>query len=700
LKVRKGYVRLIIMSMKNGTICFLLLGFLLLPARLSSQEQMLSEHRQWLEDVSPIMTKAEREVFLKLKTSGEREKFIHFFWKQRDPLPDTEENEFKKEYMGRVTFADAQFGHSSPKRGSQTERGFFYLLLGPPLERYQYTTNSEILPLELWFYRGEERYGLPPYFYLIFYQPMGMGEFRLYSPGVEGPEKLVIPSMSSQVLNRNSAYQIIKHISSELANASLSYLPSDRPYGIGSFSSDSIVASARSLPEKKYSDLYARDYFRYKDYVETEHTDLFVACNALVRVFRRGGEQYLHWSIEPGRMNFAEYNNGYYASFELVLRLEDAAGHPILETQEEIPLRITAEQYKQNERRRFAFQDVLPVIPGQYKLFFLLKNKTGKDFTSYETRINVPHGESAPGLSDLLLYRSREEAPSAGQAKLKAFFLDGVQYLFNAQNEFSPQSSLGIYAQLSPREASAEVGSEARLEIVSLDTGQAVFSRKSPLARILSPDRDSLDFGPFSLSEVKPGYYRVELSIGGRPGSAPLIGRENLIILSKNVPDLPWIYSRQHPLPPNAEHSYRLGSQYFLSGQYDQAQVRLEEALRLKDSPATRLLLAKTLYGLGRFQESLALSAPLFEATRDREAAKVAALGQAGLKDWRAALVYLDALLSQATEIGVLNLAAECRLNLNQPEEALMLLEKSLQLDPGQPHIKEMADRARSLIKK
>ena len=705
LKLRKGYVKLIPMSMKNGMIRFLLLAFVflafvLLPVQLPSQQQMLPEHRQWLEDVSPIMTKAEREVFLKLKTPGERGKFIRFFWKQRDPLPDTEENEFEKEYMERVRFADANFGHGTPKRGSQTERGFFYLVLGRPLERYQYTTNSEILPLELWFYRGEERYGLPPYFYLIFYQPLGMGEFRLYSPGVEGPEKLVIPSMSSQVLNRSSAYQIVKRISSELASATLSYLPSDRPSGLGSFSSDSIVASARSLPEKKYSDLYARDYFRYKDYVETEHTDLFVGCNAVVRVFRQGGGHYLHWSIEPGRMSFAQRNGGTYASFELILRMEDAAGHPILETQEEILLRITAEQYKENERRRFAFQDVVPVIPGQFKLFFLLKNKTGKDFTSFEAKVNVPQGESPPALSGLLLYRSREDAPAAGQAKLKAFFLDGAQYLFNARNEFSPQSSLGVYAQLSQRVPSAEEGSEVRLEIISLDTGKAVFSRKSPLAQVLSPGREGLDFGPFALSDVKPGYYRVELSIGSQPGSALMAGRENLIILAQTVPDLPWIYSRQHPLPPNAEHSALLGSQYFLSGQYDQAKVQLEDALRLKDSPATRLLLAKTLYGLGRFQESLALSAPLFEATRDREAAKVAALGQAGLQDWTAALVYLDALLSQSTEISVLNLAGECRLNLNQPEEALLLLEKSLQLDPGQPRVRDMADRARALIRK
>jgi GWxTD domain-containing protein len=700
LKQERGCASLKEIFMKKILITLLLVTGFLWPARLLSQEPMLTEHREWLENVSPIMTRVEREVFLKLRTSADRKNFIHFFWKQRDPLPDTEENEFEKEYMGRVRFADAHFGHGTPKRGSQTERGFFYLVLGAPLERTEYTTLSELLPLELWFYRGEERYGLPPYFYLIFYQPLGMGEFRLYSPGVEGPEKLVLASMSDQALNRSSAYKIIKQVSAELARASLSYIPGEQPYGQSSFSSDSIVASVRSLPENKYSDYYARDYLRYKDYIQTEHTDLFVACNALVRVFRQGGGQYLHWSLEPGRMNFAERNGGYYASFELILRMEDAEGRAVLETQEEVPLRITADKYKQNERRRFAFQDVLPVVPGQYKLFVLLKNKTGKDFTSFETNVSVPPEEGPPGLSNLLLYRSREDLSAPDMVKLKAFFLDGAQYFFNAQNEFSPRASLGVYAQLFHGLPSAAGPAEVRLEIISHDTGQAVFSRTTPLAEVVRPGREGLDIGPVELSAIKPGYYQLKLSVGGQPASTLLLGQENMIILAQNIPDLPWVYSRQHPLPPNAENSYLLGSEYFLSGRFDQARRLLEESLRFKDSPATRLLLAKTLYSLGRFRESLALAAPLYEATRDREAAKVAALGQAGLKDWTAALVYLDALLSQATEINVLNLAAECRLNLNQPEEALRLAEKSLQLDPGQPRLREMAEKAKAMLKK
>lgn len=99
---------------------------------LLAGEKLSPKHKDWLELVSPIITKTEKDVFLKLNTDQERDKFISLFWSRRDPMPDTRENEFYQEYMKRVRFSDINFGHASFKKGSQTERGYFYLLLGPP----------------------------------------------------------------------------------------------------------------------------------------------------------------------------------------------------------------------------------------------------------------------------------------------------------------------------------------------------------------------------------------------------------------------------------------------------------------------------------------------------------------------------------------------------------------------------------------
>jgi tetratricopeptide (TPR) repeat protein len=105
--------------------------------------------------------------------------------------------------------------------------------------------------------------------------------------------------------------------------------------------------------------------------------------------------------------------------------------------------------------------------------------------------------------------------------------------------------------------------------------------------------------------------------------------------------------------------------------------------------------MAKSLYGLGLYREALAQAARVHERANDRESAKVMALCYAGLKEWAPALVVLEELLAVATEIPVLNLAAEGYLALGQPDKALPLIQKSLSLVPDQPAVKAMEERAR-----
>jgi GWxTD domain-containing protein len=687
------------MSMRRY-VPWLVLTVLLASAALSAEEKLTPEERLWLEDVSPIITKTERDVFLKLRTGAERAKFTVFFWRVRDPAPDTPENEFKKEYLERVRFADQNFGHYSPKRGSQTERGYYYLLLGPPLERSFFTTNSEVWPCELWFYKGAEEFGLPAYFYLIFYQPEGIGDYRLYYPGIEGPEKLTVPQMSVNTSQRSTALQVVKKVNSELGSAAQSYLPGDRPGGMGSFSSDNIIASIKQLPEKKYSDGYARSYLSYKDFVETEYSDSYLASAFQVKVLKAAGQPFLHWAIEPEKMNFASQGSAIYANFELVLRLENSRGLPIFERTGPIPpIRLTPEQYKAHERQRFAFQDILPVIPGEYRALFLLKNKTAKDFSSFETKVSVPE-ENKPLLSTPLLFHSREAVPEAQKANLTAFAFNGFQYFIGARNEFLPAEKMGVFFQAWNLDRLKLSGPPSFvLEVFSLDTGLSL--GRSHLTEIASAGNDAstLDVsGIYSLSDIKPGYYRAEVSALAPSGQKALSEKENFIVLSQPYPVLPWIYAGPHGPFPGPEHLKTLGAQYFLAGDYAHARSVLERALELRDDPASRLLLAKTLFGLGRYQDSLKHSLPLYERAPDREAAKVIALDYAGLKDWGSSLAYLEKLMAEATEIGVLNLAAECHLNLGHPEKALPLLEKSLSLLPDQPSIKELAEKTKKSL--
>ncbi len=90
---------------------------------------------------------------------------------------------------------------------------------------------------------------------------------------------------------------------------------------------------------------------------------------------------------------------------------------------------------------------------------------------------------------------------------------------------------------------------------------------------------------------------------------------------------------------------------------------------------------------------------PLYEINQNREAGKAIALNFIYLKRWKEALDYLEKLLQEATELNLLNLAAECYLNLDLPEKALTLIEKSLQLEPDQPSIIKLKEEIKAKIK-
>src|SRR4030095_11840943 len=142
----------------------------------------------WVKDVDLILTNGERSAWEKLKTDDEREQFIQIFWRQRDPDPDTEENEYKEQFYERVAYADEHF--SSGKPGRLTDRGRIYIKFGPPDEieshpaggrydrpYYEGSGTTTTYPFEKWFYRNipNVRSGVE----LEFVDPTGSGEYRI-----------------------------------------------------------------------------------------------------------------------------------------------------------------------------------------------------------------------------------------------------------------------------------------------------------------------------------------------------------------------------------------------------------------------------------------------------------------------------------------------------------------------------------------
>ena len=81
--------------------------------------------------VRHLLTSEERRTFTQLYNPVSRSEFVTAFWRARDPRPETVENEFRDEFEKRVAFADSHFTDDE-LRGSLTDRGMVFILLGPP----------------------------------------------------------------------------------------------------------------------------------------------------------------------------------------------------------------------------------------------------------------------------------------------------------------------------------------------------------------------------------------------------------------------------------------------------------------------------------------------------------------------------------------------------------------------------------------
>ncbi len=155
------------------SIAFLSLGFMLAGVARgggSVLQKLKAGDQEFLSKVGYIITPAEKKEFLALPDS-ERADFIDTFWKRRDPDPGTEENEFKDQYLGRISGAERLFfGEGRP--GWLTDRGRIYVLFGPPDQRNA-TSSAASLDgrcQEVWHYRD---------FPVVFLDRSCTGTFRL-----------------------------------------------------------------------------------------------------------------------------------------------------------------------------------------------------------------------------------------------------------------------------------------------------------------------------------------------------------------------------------------------------------------------------------------------------------------------------------------------------------------------------------------
>lgn len=677
--------------MKRKLFFIFLYFFLSFPVKgvTIKVNELPPQHKQWLEEeVVYIILPTEREVFLQLETDKKRDLFIEAFWNQRDPTPGTPENEVRKEHYRRLNHANHFFGRGTPKPGWKTDRGRVYIILGEPNDILKYEGKTQVYPSIVWFYQGKVNLGLPSGFNLVFYQQSFSGEYKFYSPINDGPMALMTSYYGGDSLNYIDAYQALAEIEPELAEVSLTLIPGAGSDVMGqpSLASELLIQKIATIPQRQIIDKYAQKFLQYKDIIEVEYTANYIESNSLITIAKDpSGSYFVHYAIEPERLSVNYYENKYCTVLKLNGTVKDMEEKTIYQYEKTFSLEFDQEQMKTVSKKPFELHDMFPLIPGNYKFSVLVKNEASKEFTSLESDLIIPEEEVPLQMTSILL-GYRMEKQETKQQKIKPFRLGPFQIYFLPDRIFCRTDSLVVSFQLYGVDKHLSEKGELRFSFLKNDDEFRSFSKKLSELSFLPNVGEK-----FPLNDFPPGYYRVQVSLMAE-GKELLYNSKNFEITYRETMPRPWIYSKILPGPNDPIYSHVAGIQLFNSGKIEQAQKMMEEAYHKKpDSAEYALNLAQLYFFLAEYKKVEPILLPFLQQPRPKYEIYYF-LGKAYQSSGKlneAIDIFNKAISDYGLNIHLLNSLGECYFQLGIPTKALMVWEKSLEINPDQPQIEK-----------
>lgn len=418
----------------------------------AKKEQADDYYRKWLEeDAVYIISKEERQVFLKLTGDDEREHFIEQFWQRRDSNPTTAINEFKEEHYRRITYANENFKSGIP--GWVTDRGQIYIKFGPPNQREAFVSGGSYerpltegggttttYPWEKWFYRD-----IPG---------VGSGiEIEFVDPTLSGEYKIALRKSEKDALfnSEGSGNTIFEDMGVVTRADRLRADIAMRPLG----DNDSLFMDVAQTPFRQLE-----RYFLLKQPAAVRFDDLRQVVDS--RIFY----DKLPYSVSAGSSRI----NDEASMISLTLSVDPkklamnlgSAETPANSLALNIYGRVTGLNWKiasefddqvtmvvgGQKPTEGVYQRKFPLQPGRYKLTTVVKDRNNSRIGSQETLLLVPSYKEKLSLSSILL--AVEASPGRENDSIADGFMtwSGWKVYPSADNRFSRQKNIYCYFEI------------------------------------------------------------------------------------------------------------------------------------------------------------------------------------------------------------------------------------------------------------
>jgi len=660
---------------------------------LAAEPDLSKEHRRFLdEEAAYIMTDSEREGFLALATTAERDEFIERFWQVRDPVPETFVNEFREEHFKRIREANDKYRES--RVGWMTERGRMYITLGEPQDVMSYPNNYDLFPLEIWYYYNLDISLFPNALQLIFFKRNGAGEYRLFSPAFDGMKSLIADPVTRGMVGFGNR---VPFNARERWDVDIVKAAESVGTGQNMMSSEAILSDLRTpgfVFEKTRKNLRATvtsqasfggelpvdfniDYFRGADGFSEAHLALEIASENL-------------------RVN--QYDERMLGRYDLIGTFTHIESGEVLdEFRDSLELEIAEGDWETARHFPILFQRMVDLLPGRYKLELYVRDFVGRRLGIVERIVAVP--AFPPDRAAVSSFVAAFKADDAG-----ASGADGIPHQFGHLRLYpKPNRRFGtgqrvlafFEVYLPEKPASADPQVSVRF---TLKRGEEVVLDETNRFRPRVEKPDTVDVlkvlaGP----TLSTGSYQLEALVSEEGESFSDLARLDFEVgAAQEMGRLNTV-----GLPPElrpAEQYFRKAQHYLAAGRNDEALRLFRVALDYEPFfQAARLGKARVeiLGGNPEEGEKTALEALA------REGGNVDALALLGLARFRlgkyaeAVEAYRKAIESGGEDVGILNALGETEFAMGNRDAAVATLTRSLELSPDQPQVVEFLEEVK-----
>jgi GWxTD domain-containing protein len=481
-------------------------------------KELGNPYKEWLNEVSYIITPAERKAFLRLQTNEEREQFIEAFWARRNPDPGSSVNTFKEEYYRRIAYANEHYSSGIP--GWKTDRGRIYIMWGPPDEVDSHPAGgpyerpasegggeTSTYPFEDWTYHYLP--GIGENVTLEFVDPTMTGEYRLTTDPSQKDALLYVPGAGLTDLEAMG----LSSKTDRFTRSDGTHMGAPegmQPESMNEFSRLELYAKIFQPPPVKFKDLEAivtsriiRNQlpFQYRfDFLKiTDGTDLVPVT----------------LEVPNREMSFKEKDGVQTATLDVFGRVSTLSGRIAQTFEDTVKQQIPNSLLQQSLDGRSIYQKAVPLRPGLYRLDLVVKDVNSGNVGVINTRLPVPQYTDANLSSSTLILADEISGVSARDIGLGQFVLGDVKVRPRLSDTFKTNETLGFYMQVYNLTMDPKTHhSNATINYLVTGANNKIVLQQTDTGAQLGDTGEQINIEKkLPLASLAPGHYKLQITV-------------------------------------------------------------------------------------------------------------------------------------------------------------------------------------------